>query len=249
MVLDPKKHDKFNVHINDFDGPLELLIHLIKKSKMDISDIKIETITEQYMQYLQNMNDLNFDVAGEYFVMAANLMSIKSKMLLSRDIDEEDDDYEDPREDLMNQLLVYQEYKEVAKLLKKKALANNQYHSSQPSLPQLAQHSLEISDRQSLNRMLLYDAYHNLMLKNKQQSYVHTVKQWQYTVKEQRDYVMYQVTKHNNIEFHALLQDDNDLELVVTTFLSLLELVRKHELIVKQQQQNIYLTKRKLGEN
>lgn len=247
MVVESKQYNKFNVHINDFDGPLELLIHLIKKSKMDISDIKIEMITEQYMQYLQNMKNLNFDVAGEYFVMAANLMSIKSKMLLIHDIDKEDDDYEDPREDLMNQLLMYQEYKEVAKLLKNNEKKKHKYHSIKPKLPEL-NHTLEMSDN-NFNRTMLLNAYYKLLRQKRRQPYVHTINQWHYTVKEQRNYVMQQVNKYNHLEFHALIKDDSDLEFVVTTFLSLLELVRKQELIVQQEHKNIYLTKRKLGEN
>ncbi len=85
------------LHLNDFDGPLEVLLHLIQESKMDIYDIQISTITEQYMQYIYDAQQLNLEIVGEYFVMAAKLMVIKSKMLLPNEVDDDsDDEHEDP---------------------------------------------------------------------------------------------------------------------------------------------------------
>ena len=100
-----------NFIINDFEGPLDLLLHLIKTSKMDIYDIKIEEITSQYLDFINRMNELNLDVASEYLVMASELTLIKSKMLLPRHEDEEEE--EDPRENLVNRLIEYQRYKEM----------------------------------------------------------------------------------------------------------------------------------------
>ena len=100
-----------NFVINDFEGPLDLLLHLIKTSKMDIYDIKIEEITAQYLDFINRMNELNLDVASEYLVMASELTLIKSKMLLPRQDEEEEE--EDPRENLVNRLIEYQRYKDM----------------------------------------------------------------------------------------------------------------------------------------
>ena len=111
-------NDEIKIHLNDFDGPLELLLHLIKQSKMDIYDINIKDITSQYVNLLNKMKKLNIDIAGEFFVMAANLMKIKSQMLLAEETEQETE--EDPREDLVAQLIEYKKYKRAALVLKQK---------------------------------------------------------------------------------------------------------------------------------
>ena len=103
----------YKVTIDNFDGPLDLLLHLIKKSDIDISEIKIEDITKQYLDYIQTMKELNLDVASEYLIMASELMEMKSAMLLPKP-EIEDDEYEDnPREQLIKKLIDYKRYKEI----------------------------------------------------------------------------------------------------------------------------------------
>ena len=120
-------NDEIKIHLNDFDGPLELLLHLIKQSKMDIYDINIKDITSQYVNLLNKMEKLNIDIAGEFFVMAANLMKIKSQMLLAEETEQETE--EDPREDLVAQLIEYKKYKRAALVLKQKERERNHLHS------------------------------------------------------------------------------------------------------------------------
>ncbi len=111
------------LHLNDFDGLLEVLLHLIQESKMDIYDIQISRITEQYMQYIYDAQQLNLEIVGEYFVMAAKLMVIKSKMLLPTITDDQPDEQQaDPREELVSQLLNYKRYKLVAASMKKREM-------------------------------------------------------------------------------------------------------------------------------
>ncbi|GAY73056.1 segregation and condensation protein A [Lentilactobacillus kosonis] len=105
------------LHLTDFDGPLEVLLHLIQQSKMDIYDIQIAEITDQYMEYIYDANRLDLNIVGDYLIMAAKLMLIKSKMLLPTPQVDFDDDEDDPREDLVQQLLNYQRYKKVATFL------------------------------------------------------------------------------------------------------------------------------------
>ena len=105
------------VKVGDFEGPLDLLLHLVRAHEVDITDIPIVTITEQYNEYLEMMRELNLDIAGEYLVMAATLMHIKSRMLLPPDPVEEGEEAEDPRADLAQQLLEYQRIKQAAENL------------------------------------------------------------------------------------------------------------------------------------
>ena len=104
----------YRVKLDVFEGPLDLLLHLIKKNEVEIVDIPVATITEQYLAYLEMMQNLRLDVAGEFLVMAATLMLIKSRMLLPPSEDDADEEEADPRADLVRQLLEYQRYREAA---------------------------------------------------------------------------------------------------------------------------------------
>ena len=110
---------QYNFVINDFEGPLDLLLHLVKTSKMDIYDISIEKITKQYLDFIKSMQEMNLDVASEYLVMASELIEIKSKLLLPNNKDLDPDEYEeDPRENLINRMLEYEKYKNMIETFK-----------------------------------------------------------------------------------------------------------------------------------
>ena len=105
--------------INDFEGPLDLLLHLVKTSEMDIYDISVEKITEQYLEFIRRMEEMNLTVASEYLVMAAELIELKSRLLLPNSKNDEDDEYEeDPRENLINRLVEYKKYKDMVDTFK-----------------------------------------------------------------------------------------------------------------------------------
>ena len=101
----------YEITIDNFSGPMDLLLHLIKQSKMDIMNIKLEIIIDEYMDYIEKMNEMNLDVASSYLVMASELLYIKSRMLLPKQ-DEENDEEEDPKEKLISRLILYEQYKE-----------------------------------------------------------------------------------------------------------------------------------------
>ena len=117
--------------INDFEGPLDLLLHLIKEAKMDIMDIQMEEITKQYVDYLNKQEAMNLEIASEYLVLASELIEIKSRLLLPREKLEEDEE-EDPREDLVNRLLEYQAYKDITKLLQEKEEKRSEIFTKTP---------------------------------------------------------------------------------------------------------------------
>lgn len=121
--------EQLTLVLTDFEGPLDLLLHLIKQTKIDIYDIPIAEITAQYLDYLHQMQVLKLDVAGDYLVMAATLMKIKSKLLLPKApelIEEETEEYVDPRQELVDQLLAYQAFQKVATVLQERELERQQ---------------------------------------------------------------------------------------------------------------------------
>ena len=117
--------------VDGFEGPLDLLLHLIKENKMDIFDIEINLITEQYLKYINNMEKVNLEIS-EYLVLASELIEIKAKMLLPKKKQEMEIEEEDPREELVNKLLEYQAYKEISKDLKEKEELRSEIYTKAP---------------------------------------------------------------------------------------------------------------------
>lgn len=124
----------YNFTVNDFEGPLDLLLHLIRSSKMDIYDINIESITKQYLDFINNSKEMNMDIAADYLVMAAELIHLKSRTLLHKDDEEESDEYElNSAEDLRDRLLEYQQMKEVTSTFKELEDRRSEFYTKLPS--------------------------------------------------------------------------------------------------------------------
>ena len=123
-----------NFKINEFEGPLDLLLHLIKENKMDIMNIEIEKITDQYISYLNEQEKMNLEIASEYLVMASELIELKSKLLLPNPKPETEEEQEiDPKEELINRLLEYQAYKNITKVLKEKEQLRKEIYTKSPA--------------------------------------------------------------------------------------------------------------------
>ena len=123
----------YEFKINDFEGPLDLLLHLIKEKKMDIMDIEIEKITDQYMKFLEEQEKLNLEIASDYLVLASELLEIKSRLLLPRqELDVESEEEFDPRSELVNRLLEYQTYKDITKVLQEKEELRSEIYTKAP---------------------------------------------------------------------------------------------------------------------
>ena len=154
--------DKYIVTIDNFDGPLDLLLHLIKEQDIDIYDIKIEDITKQYLDYIKHMKELNLEIASEYLVMASELIEMKSKMLLPKKREKEEDDYEeDPRELLIERLLAYKRYKEVTSEFKDLELTRKMIFTREPD--NLNRYAKEEESIEELGVADLIDAFNNLL--------------------------------------------------------------------------------------
>lgn len=224
------------IQVSDFEGPLDLLLHLIKTNEMDIYDIPIATITAQYLDYLHQMQTLRLDVAGEYFVMAANLMAIKAKLLLPKPQTlepSEDEDLGDPREDLVNQLLEYQRYKQAAQVLKVRAQARQQ-HFTRPamavpdSVALTVAPGIETADLQAALAKLVHRA---MVAKPVTQS-IHPE---HFTIKDQMHVVLTRLEhSHGPVSFEHLVGQTPVLAEIVTTFLAVLELARQRQVALQQ---------------
>lgn len=228
--------ESLDIKLDVFEGPLDLLLHLINRLEIDIYDIPIATITEQYMRYLHAMKEQQLEIAGNYFVMAATLMAIKSKMLIPiEEVKlESDDDYEDPRQELVNQLLEYQKYKEVAEvfdqmqekqmnLYVRDALDLTCYETE---AQQLAPGEVQLTD--------LTAAFQALLQKNRtQKPPAATVKQDLFTIEEQMSQIQTALTRQKSVSFSTLLHYHTRQELVYT-FLALLELMKIGKVQVEQ---------------
>lgn len=222
--------------LEDFEGPLDLLLHLIKKNEMDIYDISMVTITSQYLEYIERLKELQLDIAGEYLVTAAMLINIKSRMLLPNEKPlYDDEDKEDPREALVQQLLLHQTFQKAAENMKDYADERKKlYPREQAMIP--ADAKLGKLDPANGQLDTLQQAFARLMLKKKvQRPVMRRIEGEHYFLDEQITRVKELVTTAKEpILFDELFPKDAEVELVVTTFLALLELTKRGTVKVSQ---------------
>ncbi|MFK5675777.1 MULTISPECIES: segregation and condensation protein A [unclassified Ligilactobacillus] len=224
--------------LEQFEGPLDLLLHLIKKNKVDIYDIPVAKITSQYVAYLHQMKELRLDIAGEYLVMAATLVNIKSRMLLPQQhAQDEPEEEEDPRVELVNQLVVHQQFQraaaELGALVEKRS---GEYGRPEAALPadahlgQLAPAGSDIlTQMQQVMLKMTQRAVNRRLSRQPRQ-----VKRERYTVKHQMTYLRQRLRRCHKVEFMMLFSSTAAPEQYVTTFMALLELMRRQDVVAEQ---------------
>lgn len=233
--------EELQVKLDIFEGPLDLLLHLIKTLEIDIYDIPIAEITEQYMTYIQTMRTLDLEIAGEFLVMAATLMSIKSKMLLPQEVIElaEDNEFEavDPREALVQQLLDYKKFKYVATVLKEMEIERGDYFTKEATDLSMYQKEAVPLEPNEITTIDLFLAIHDVMMRAKEMEPLETnIVMEDYTIDDRIGFVMSKVEKLSSGEsvlFTDLFTHYIRSEIVMT-FLAILELIKNRELVVKQ---------------
>ena len=220
--------------LDEFSGPLDLLLHLIKENKMDILNIEMEKITDQYMEYLNKMEEMNLEVTSNYLVLASELLYIKSKMLLPRPKDDEEEEEEDPRSELVSRLLEYQTYKEITKTLKEKEELRKEIYTKAPEdMKDFMTEGVNITDE--LNIDDLVDAFKKFLLRQKENKPIHTqVTEKEVTVSERRKRIKDIIFRKKKVSFFELFEDYSR-EYVVATFLAVLEMAKAGELTIKQE--------------
>lgn len=220
--------------IGDFEGPLDLLLHLIKKSKMEIFDIEISEITNQYLNYIKEMSDMNLDIASEYLVMAAELIEIKSRKLLPITNEEEDNEEEvNTEEELKKRLIEYKKYKESTEVFKTLEEKRSNYYTKAPE--SLQKYSNEkLSNDGSVGVYDLLEAFKNLLERQEYNKPISTkITRKELSVKERSAKIREILKERKRINFVELF-DDFSRAYVVVTFLSVLEMVKNREINIKQ---------------
>nr|WP_083571975.1 segregation/condensation protein A [Enterococcus thailandicus] len=229
---------EINIKLDIFEGPLDLLLHLIQQMEIDIYDIPIATITEQYMNYIHTMKTMELALAGEYLVMAATLMAIKSKTLLPvQELAIEDDLTweEDPRDELVMQLLEYRKYKYAAEKLVEKAEERSLYYSKEPTMVEdLAEKELPLK-RGQVKKVDLFRAM-QAILERKQfsQKVEKTIAPDDTTIEERMSFIKEKlVNSQAGCTFESFFEAPTKAE-VVTTFIALLELMKNGQIFAEQ---------------
>lgn len=218
--------------INEFEGPLDLLLHLIKESKMNIMDIEIEKITEQYMNYLDLQEKMNLEIASEYLVMASELIELKSKLLLPNPKNEEGEE-EDPREELVNRLLEYQAYKEITKVLQDKENLRKEIYTKAPeNIRNYVEEDVSITTDVTLDDLV--EAFKKYLERKKETKPLQTkITVNEVTVSSRRHDIKNLLRTKKRVSFFELFPVVSK-EYVIATFLAVLEMAKSHELTITQ---------------
>lgn len=226
---------ELRIKLRVFEGPLDLLLFLIRKNELDIYDIPIESVTKQYVETLRTMQELDLDVAGEFFVMAATLMEIKSRMLLPKGmhaVDPNSDDEEiDPRWDLVHQLLQYKKFKEAAaKLNELSVQRQNLMERFVSSL------SADAAERplKNVDRIELWNAFNIVLRRLAEKLVVGEIHDEQVTVSDRMEYILERTKTEKTFIFSNLFEGPITLRQLVATFLAVLELTRLKRLRIRQ---------------
>lgn len=213
----------FHFKLPVFEGPLDLLLHLIKEQKIDIYDIPIVQITHQYLEYIQLLKELNLEIAGEFLVMAATLIHIKSRLLLPPEEEEKEDSTDDPRIELVQRLLEYQAYKDSSQHLRKREEIWK--HVFQRNAPD--KKDLKFEPEPLLLEANIFDlitAFKKLLEKAPEQAL--EITREKLTVADRINYIIERMEKEDGIKFENLFEEGFTRLILIVTFLALLELVR-----------------------
>ena len=223
-----------NLLIGDFEGPLDLLLHLIKKSKMEIFDVEISDITNKYLEYIEKMNSLNLDVASEYLIMAAELIEIKSRKLLPY-TEEKDNEVEEENleEELKRRLVEYKKYKESTEVFRNLEENRSFYYTKSPEI--LKNYFLEkMQNDGSVGVKDLLEAFQKLLERQQFNKPVNTkIARKELSVKERVVKIRDILREKKRVNFIELF-DDFSKPYVVVTFLSVLEMAKNKEITIKQ---------------
>ncbi|MCI0468436.1 MAG: segregation/condensation protein A [Nitrospirae bacterium] len=220
-TIDTQSH--YSIKVPIFEGPLDLLLHLIRDNKIDIYDIPIALITRQYLEYIEIMRELNLDVASEFLVMAATLIYIKSRLLLPPDETVESVEEEDPRAGLVQRLLEYQAYKEASATLREK----EELWSNVFTRPQNEIEKFTAEPEPLLFEVNLFDLLNALKkVMAKAPTEMITITKETLTVKDRIAVILEKMEAEQTIKFEAIFDEDTIRAQIIVTFLALLEILR-----------------------
>ena len=225
----------YSVRLEMFSGPLDLLLHLIKKNEVDIYDIPIAEITEQYLKYLDFLKTVNLEIVGEYMSMAAELGYIKSRMLLPRIKDEDEEEEEDPREELVRRLLEYEKYRDAAEELGGMEILGKDVFLAGYDRKEEFGEPTEETEFVKFDLWSLVDAFSNIYENSKKaETKEISLTPHTYTVEERKNQVIEIMRRKKEVLFEDLFEGDKNRMKLVVTFISILELLKDGVLDVFQ---------------
>ncbi|QEK13621.1 segregation/condensation protein A [Crassaminicella thermophila] len=230
----------YNVKLEVFEGPFDLLFHLIEKAKVDIYNIPIADIAEQYIQHIENMKKFDLEITSEFLVMASTLIEIKSKMLLPNKQEQQlemDIVEEDPRQDLVKRLIEYKKFKNAAiEFKKREEIYTKIFYKDPEQLDQFVKY--DKNELVDLDIKDLLDAFNRLLKKrkriNKNRIHITEIKRDAITIEDKIEQIKKIISKNTLLDFDQLFINSSDRSEVVVTFLALLELIKLKLIIVQQ---------------
>jgi len=217
----------YTVRLDAFEGPLDLLLHLVRSNELDIYHLPIAQITDQYVAYINMFEELNLDIAGEYLLMAASLMYMKSRLLLPRDDDDDDEEVAD----LVRQLADYQRYREAADVLRDRLLLDRDVFRRQPTAPE---GEIEEAPLRRLDQADLFEALRRVLARAAARR-PHSVSREEFSVRDVVRSMVSRLKAAGRLEFQELFAEDAPRGLVIATFLGLLEMVKNGVIAAEQQ--------------
>ena len=220
----------YTVRLSAFEGPLDLLLHLVRSNELDIYHLPIAQITDQYVAYINMFEELNLDVAGEYLLMAASLMYMKSRLLLPRDDDEEDEE-DEAVADLVRQLAEYQRYREASDVLRDRLLLDRDVFRRQPTAPEGDAEEVPL---RRLDQAELFEALRRVLVRAAARR-PHTVAREEYSVADAVRSMVGKLRASGRVEFQDLFGEEAPRGLIIATFLGLLELVKNGVIAAEQE--------------
>jgi len=229
--------ENYKVKLDIFEGPLDLLLYLIRKDEVDVLDVNIERVTKQYITYIDTFKMLNIDLAGEFIVMAANLMYLKSRTLLPRPVQppDEDAEEEDPRWELIRQLIEYKKFKDAAGFLARRQMQMENVFPAVPEVPLSAQ-TVTPSGLPEMGIFDLIRAFQKVLVRFQKEdiSTMHEIVDDKFTVSDKIDSLLRTVLPGEQIVFLSLFQEATSRDEVIVTFVALLELIKLRQFRVTQ---------------
>jgi len=224
---------EITLKINDFEGPLDLLLHLIKEKKMDLLNLKIEIIIDEYLNFIEKMEQMNLDIASSYLVMASELIEMKSRLLLPRQQEEEEE--EDPKENLINRLVEYQKYKDLTSNFKELEQERKNIYTRIPENLKEYNDDNNLISNSDVTLDDLLKAFQKFLERKKLEQPLNTkVTKKEISVEERRISIKKILEKKGKVNFLELFETYTK-EYVVVTFLAILEMAKKKELRITQE--------------
>jgi segregation and condensation protein A len=246
--MSDQSYTTYNIKLPQFEGPFDLLLFFIERDELDIHNIPIARITEDFLDYLRQMETINIELASDFILMAANLMRIKTRMLLPRKAFDEDGNEIDPREELVEKLIEYRRYKEVLSDFQNlederfKVFSRGYVQEDLSIIENIAPGQTEL---ESLSLYKLLRAFQNIMddFEHRKKS-IHHIFKIKYTIQEQENYLLQQLKRESRTGFKAIFEPLENKMHAIMTFLAVLELLnqQKIRIVAGEGYNNFWLT-------